>query len=81
MTRTGLLTEVIKAVAAADGKKPKEVDPLHHYVDPEILDKLDEMETKGDWRFTFQLRNYEVTVTDDSQVFLNGELYRSERSV
>jgi hypothetical protein len=81
MTQTDLLTEVINAVAAADGVEPTEVDSLYDYIDPEILETLDEMENGRNWRFTFQYGDHQITVTPDSQIFLDGELYRSEKSV
>ena len=81
MPRTDLFTRVIKTVAAADGVEPIEVDPLHDYIDPEILDKLDEMERKGDWTFEFVFGDYHITVTNDSQLFINGEQYQSKKSI
>jgi len=55
-----------------------EIDPLHDYIDPEILNKLDDMKTDGDWRVTFPFGDYQVRVTHDSQVFVDGELYRPD---
>ena len=81
MTRTDLLTEVVKAVAAADGVEPAAVEPLHDYVDPEVLNKLDEMKNEHDWRFTFQYGDHHITIRHDSRVLVDGECYRSERSV
>lgn len=81
MTRSGLLTAVIEAVASADGIETAEVDPLHDAIDPDILNKLDRMEAERDWRFTFQYGDHQITVTDDSQVFIDGELYWSEQSM
>lgn len=81
MTRTDLLIEVIEAVAAADDVAAEEVNPLHDYIEPGILDKLDDMGRNGDWRFTFQFEDHQVTITHDSRVFIDGVLYRSEKSV
>ena len=81
MTRTTLLTEVVKAVAAAEGVAPGEVDPLHDYIDPDVLSKLDGMQNDHEWRFTFQYGNHQITISHDSRVLVDGELYRSERSV
>ena len=81
MTRTDLLTEVIKAVAAADGVDPAETEPLHDYIDPEVLYKLDEMQNEHDWSFAFQYGDHHVTITHDSRVLVDGEFDRSERAV
>lgn len=81
MTRADLLTEIIDAVATADGVDPVEVDPIYDYIDPEILNKLDEQEKGGSWRFTFQFADHQVTVTHDSQILIDGQLYGSTRSV
>jgi len=37
MTRTDVVTNVVKAVAAQDEGEPGELDPLYEYIDPEIL--------------------------------------------
>ena len=79
VTRTDLLVDVIRAVAAVDGDELDEVDSLHDYIDPEILDRLDDMESEADWRFTFEFGDHQVTVTHDSQVYIEGELYRSKQ--
>lgn len=79
MTRTDLLVRVVKAVADADGVSSEELPPLHNYIDPEILHKLDDPETAGDWQFTFRFADHQVTVTHDAQVFVDGELYHTEQ--
>lgn len=79
MTRTDLVTEVIRAVAAADGVAVSDVPPLYEYVDPDILDKLDAQDTAGNCRLTFQFADHEVTVTQDSQVFIDGTLQSKDR--
>lgn len=77
MTRPDLVTAVVRAVAAAEGNALEEVAPLNDYLDPEILDRLDGMEDRSDWRFTFEFGEHQVTVTHESQVYVEGELYRS----
>ncbi|MFD1685721.1 HalOD1 output domain-containing protein [Halobellus litoreus] len=81
MTRTDLLTEVVKAVAAAEGVAPGQIEPLHDYIDPDVLNKLDGMKNEHEWRFTFQYGDHQITIGHDSRVLVDGEFYRSERSV
>ncbi|QCC47267.1 HalOD1 output domain-containing protein [Halobellus limi] len=80
MTRTDLLTEVVKAVAAADGVEPSAVEPLHEYIDPEVLYRLDGVENDTEWRFTFRYGTHYVTISHDSRVVVDGDFHRSERS-
>ncbi|WP_049987866.1 HalOD1 output domain-containing protein [Halobellus rufus] len=75
MTQTDLITEVIEAVAAADGVELGEVPPLNDYIDPEILSLLNEQQRDGDWWFSFQFADHQVTVTKDSRIFIDGEIY------
>ena len=80
MTRTDLLTEVVKAVAAADGVEPADVEPLHEYIDPEVLYKLGGVRNDTEWRFTFQYGDHHIAIAHDSQVVVDGDFHRSERS-
>lgn len=78
MTRRNLLLEVIEAVATADGVEPGEVDPLYDSIDPRILELLDGQ--NGEWGFTFRFADHRITVTQDSEILVDGEAYRSEKS-
>jgi hypothetical protein len=75
-----LVTEVIKAVAAADGVEPGELEMLHDYVDPDILLKLG-AEKEGEWQFTFRYADHQVTVTHDSQILVDGVAHTPDRSM
>lgn len=81
MTRTDLLTGVIKAVADIDGVEPQEMPRLNRYIDPEILKTLDKQEKKADWSFTFQFTDHEITVTHDSQIIIDGQLYSPNKQI
>jgi hypothetical protein len=79
MTKESLISEIIKSVAAADNIEPSELPNLHEYIDTEILHKLDEQE-RGKWSFTFQYSDHQITVTHESQVFVDGTVPRSNTS-
>ncbi|WP_226040038.1 HalOD1 output domain-containing protein [Natrinema sp. DC36] len=74
MMRTDVVTNVVKAVAAQDEVEPGELDSLYEYIDPEILEKVYEQE-KGDWTFTFQYSDPQVTLTHEEQIFVDGVLH------
>jgi len=80
MNRFDLLTEVVEAVADADGIEPVDVEPLHNHLNPEVLVALGKSDN-GDWSFTFQYTDHQITVTAESQVFIDGRLYKSEKAV
>lgn len=79
MTRTDLITQLIISVAHADGVDPAEVDALYDYIDPEVLHLLEELE-RGDWRFTFQFSDHQITVTHDHRILIDGVPYAPNTS-
>ena len=79
MTQTDLVVKVVEAVAAVDGINPAELDSLHEYIDPEILENLYELD-RGEWSFTFQYSDHQVTVTHDEQILVDGRLQTSDVS-
>jgi hypothetical protein len=80
MAQTDIISEVIEAVAEADGMEPTELDMLHEYIDPSILRKLAEQE-RAEWSLTFQYSDHQVTVTDQSQILVDGVPYSPEASM
>ncbi|WP_117593800.1 HalOD1 output domain-containing protein [Haloprofundus halophilus] len=80
MTRPEIVTSVVKAVAAVDRVDPAELDSLYEYIDPEILNKL-YAQGRGEWRFTFQYSDHQITVTYDERIFVDGVLQSSEVAV
>ncbi|NUB92562.1 hypothetical protein HTZ84_04205 [Haloterrigena sp. SYSU A558-1] len=79
MTQTDVVTNVVKAVAAQDGVEPGELDLLYEYIDPEVLENICEQE-KGDWNFTFQYSDHQVTLTHEGQIFVDGILHTTSVS-
>lgn len=79
MTQTDIVTRIVKAVAAADGVDPAELDSLYEYIDPEILEKLSQQE-KGEWSFTFRYSDHQITVTHDAQILVDGVPHTSDVS-
>lgn len=71
MAETDLLYRVVTAVATAEGMDPAELDPLYNYINPAVLEELDDQE-QGEWEFTFTVSDHQVTVTHESQVFIDG---------
>jgi hypothetical protein len=76
MTETDLVVKVVEAIANADGVDQEELDPLYTYIDPGMLEDLSGQK-KGEWSFTFQYADHQVTITQDEQIFVDGELYTS----
>ncbi|NKE38015.1 hypothetical protein GWG54_19915 [Natronococcus sp. JC468] len=76
MTETDLVVKVVEAIANADGVDQEELDPLYTYIDPGMLEGLSGRE-KGEWSFTFQYADHQVTITQGEQIFVDGELYTS----
>jgi hypothetical protein len=79
MTRTDIVTRVVRAMAAADGVEPADVNPLYDYIDPEVLYMLDEQE-QSEWSLTFQYSDHQITVTHESQVLIDGISYSPDSS-
>jgi hypothetical protein len=71
MPTSDLVTRVVSAVAAADGVAPAELDPLYDHVDPATLETL-AANDRGTWSFTFQYGDHQVTITDDSEILVDG---------
>ncbi|WP_135535214.1 HalOD1 output domain-containing protein [Halostella pelagica] len=71
MTEPDIVSKIVKAVAAADGVDTAELDSLYEYINPEALYTLCEQE-RGEWSFTFQFSDHQVTVTHDSQILVDG---------
>ncbi|AGB38242.1 HalOD1 output domain-containing protein [Natronococcus occultus] len=78
MTETDLVVKVVEAIANVDGVDQEELDPLYTYIDPGMLENLSGPE-KGEWSFTFQYAAHQVTITQDEQIFVDGELYTSSK--
>jgi len=73
MTEPTLVVQVVQALAAAEGKDTAEIDyNLANHVDPEVLTLLEGMDD-GQWSFTFRVSDHQVTVTDESKVFVDGK--------
>jgi hypothetical protein len=77
MTRNSIVPEVIKAVAAADGVEQAEVGTLYDYINPEILENVVEQD-RGKCNLTFQFSDHQVTITNDSQIYIDGVQYTPE---
>ena len=74
MGQTDIVAGIVKAVAAADGVEPADIDPLYEYMNPEALYSLSEQDG-GEWSLTFQYSDHQVTVTNGSQVVVDGVAY------
>lgn len=80
MAQTDMIaTTVIRAVAAADGVDPSDLDPLYEYLDPDVLEQLSDQDQTS-WRFTFQYLDHQVTVTHEIQVLIDGTAYTPDIS-
>lgn len=64
----------MNSVSQADGVEVTELEPLYDYIDPEVLSVL-EHKSRGDWSFTFQYVDHQITVTHRSRVFIDGVQY------
>lgn len=80
MTQTDIVPRVVKTVAAADGIDTEDLDSLYEYIDPEVLLKLDNQEM-GEWSFTFQYSDHQVTITHDTKIFVDGMLQTQNASM
>lgn len=78
MTRTDVVG-VVEAVAAADGVDPADLEPLHEYVDPDVLSRLHEQEN-GEWSFTFRYVDHQVTLTHDGRILVDGVAHTQDAS-
>jgi len=77
MTETDIIVRVVKAIADADKVDIGELDPLYTYIEPGILADIAERET-GEWSFTFQYADHQVTITHDEQIFVDGVAHTPE---
>ena len=73
MTSTDPVTTVIETVAAIDGGEVTALPPLHNYIDPEIVITVTTQDTAGDCQVAFQFVDHHIRVTQDGQVFVDGE--------
>lgn len=78
MTETDIIVEVVEAVADAEGVDPKELESLYTYIDPGMLEGLIGHK-KGEWSFTFQYADHQVSITQDEEISVDGTLYTSDR--
>jgi len=79
MTAPDIVTEIVEAVAAADGVDPTELDPLYEYINPEALVILAKQE-RGEWSLTFQFSDHQITVSHDSRILVDGVAYSPDVS-
>ena len=79
MTEPDIVTEIVEAVAAADGVEPGELDALYEYVNPEALYALSDQD-RGEWSLTFQFADHQVTVAHDSRILVDGIEYTPDVS-
>lgn len=77
MSGSDLMTQVVAAVADEDEKAIDAVDPLHDYIDPEVLARLEKMDGAGDWYFSFPFDGHRVSITEE-RVLIDGDTYRCE---
>lgn len=77
MSEPDIVVEIVKAVAAADGVDPSELDVLYKWINPEVLYTLYERD-RGRWSFTFQFSDHQVTVTHDSRIIVDGVGFTSD---
>ncbi|WP_276253209.1 HalOD1 output domain-containing protein [Halomontanus rarus] len=66
-----IATTVIRAVAAADGVDPADLDPLYEYINPDVLEQLSDQDTTK-WSFTFQYRDHQVAENQGESPALQG---------
>jgi hypothetical protein len=76
MNRSDAVTEVVEAIAEAEGIEPQELEySLYQYVDPEAIEGLVEMDDT-EWELTFSVPDHEVTVSSNGGIRVDGELVR-----
>ena len=74
---------VVRAIAAAKGIDPSDVDPLYESLDPEALDALLDGTSGGgarDVRVSFRIDDLEIEVSEDRCVRVDRDGPRTERS-
>ena len=65
-----LTEQIVEAVAEAKGTDPVDMDfALYDYLDPTVLERLEGSD--GSWEFTFELHEYDVTVTSEDEVLID----------
>jgi hypothetical protein len=74
MTERDIVTQVVRAVAAADGVDPTELEPLYEYMDPAALHQLNDQDC-GEWSLTFRFSDHQVTVTHETRILVDGVAY------
>lgn len=78
MPRDEIVVDVVEGLAEADKMEPTEMDyNLSEYIDPEILEKLEDMQ-KGQWEFTFRVSDHQVRITHRGTVFIDGTKHVAE---
>ncbi|NHN48944.1 hypothetical protein G9464_15265 [Halostella sp. JP-L12] len=70
-TNDNYVYSVLQSIAADRGTDPTELPPLTRAVDPDALERL--LDSPGTASVTFSYCGYEVTVTGDGGVSLNGD--------
>ncbi|ADD04172.1 sensor box protein [Natrialba magadii ATCC 43099] len=71
-----IIYKVVAALAAADGTDPGSLEyTLADYVDPTMIERLVMSETTSE--LSFEVPGHNVTVTADSNVFVDGVKYRA----
>lgn len=63
-------TQVIQALADAEGVEPTDLPPLYRSIDPDALDRLFR-DGRGPGSITFRYLGYRIQITDDGRVELD----------
>lgn len=76
MNRSDAVTDVVGAIAEAEGIEAHELEySLYQYVDPEAIEGLVGMDD-AEWELTFSVPDHEVTLSSDGGIRIDGDLVR-----
>ncbi|ELY61653.1 hypothetical protein C493_02276 [Natronolimnohabitans innermongolicus JCM 12255] len=76
--RDEIIVDVVQALAEADRLELEEVEyTLYEYINPAVLTELADHDG-GNWQFTFEIADHDVTITSDGRLFVDGVLCRTD---
>ena len=65
-------TELVRAVAQADGVEPTELDVrLQDYIDVDAIERLVAHDSSS-WSLSFELSDHDVTITGSGVILIDG---------